>query len=106
MLRLLTSENCVYVRVCFEGERDLMAFKFLNFCLISCRLVCFYFLFFFGFLNGFCSFGYTTTFHNFYTAPHFGFRRNRSTITQLLTFLQKVYNGIENQKEIDVKFTE
>ena len=46
MLRLLTSKNCVYVRVCFEGERDLMAFKFSNYCLIFCRLVNFYFFFF------------------------------------------------------------
>ena len=39
-------------------------------------------------------------------SSQFGYRRNRSTITQLLTFLQKVYNDIENQKEIDVIFTD
>ena len=45
MLRLLTSENCVYVRVCFEGERDLMAFKFL-FDLLSAPLFLFSFFWF------------------------------------------------------------
>ena len=39
-------------------------------------------------------------------SSQFGYRRNRSTITQLLTFLQKVYNDIEKQKKIDVIFTD
>ena len=36
----------------------------------------------------------------------FGFRRNRSTVTQILVFLQRVYEGVEQQKEIDIIFTD
>ena len=36
----------------------------------------------------------------------YGFRKNRFPIIQLITFLQKVYNGIESQQEIDILFTD
>ena len=36
----------------------------------------------------------------------YGFRKNRSPIIQLITFLQKVYNGIESQQDIHILFTD
>ena len=35
-----------------------------------------------------------------------GFRKNRSTATQLITFLQKIYEGIATNSDIDVIFTD
>ena len=36
----------------------------------------------------------------------YGFRKNRSPIIQLITFLQKVYNGFESQQDIDILLTD
>ena len=41
-----------------------------------------------------------------FSKSQFGFRKNRSTVLQLLTFLQKVYKGIETNNDIDVIFTD
>ena len=42
----------------------------------------------------------------YFHVSQFGFRKNRSSIIQLITFSEKVYNGIESQQEIDILFTD
>ena len=42
----------------------------------------------------------------FFSKSHFGFRKNRSTVLQLITFLQKVYKRIRTNNDIDVIFTD
>ena len=41
-----------------------------------------------------------------FSKSQFGFRKNRSTVLQLITFLQKVYKGIETNNDIDLIFTD
>ena len=42
----------------------------------------------------------------FLNDSQFGFRKTRSTITQLIHFLQKIYEGIATNSDIDVLFTD
>ena len=48
---------------------------------------------------------------NRYTSPYFsdsqfGFRKQRSCITQLLIYLEKIYNSLDSDDEIDVIYTD
>ena len=45
-------------------------------------------------------------YHSCFHAAQFGFRKRRSTILQLIIFLQKVYQGIESQHDVDIIFTD
>ena len=45
-------------------------------------------------------------YYSFFHAAQFGFRKRRSTILQLIIFLQKVYQGIESQHDVDIIFTD
>ena len=45
-------------------------------------------------------------FEKIFHKAQYGFRKNRSTIVQLLTFLQLVYNGHENGDSIKTVFTD
>ena len=45
-------------------------------------------------------------YHSFFHAAQFGFRKRRSTILQFIIFLQKVYQGIESQHDVDIIFTD
>ena len=45
-------------------------------------------------------------FEKIFHKAQYGFRKNRSTIVQLLTFLQLVYNGHENGDSIETVFTD